>query len=101
MSEAGPATTTVILSGSMTLYESSEGREKIQTALGESTAVRIDLETTGPWDLAGLQVLAAAIASGREMGIPVRFAQVPRACLEVAERSGLRDWLAEHAEPPL
>lgn len=101
MSEAEPATTPVLLSGPMTLYESAHGRDKIQTALDQGAGVRIDLETAGPWDLAGLQVLAAAVISGRQMGCPVVFAQVPQACVDIAERTGLRDWLAEHTEATL
>lgn len=86
------------LSGSMTLYESSEVRERLMAALTEARATRFNLETAGPWDLAGLQLLISLVASGRKLGIDVRFVLVPRMCVEVADRAGLSGWLAEASE---
>jgi anti-anti-sigma regulatory factor len=90
--------TTVMLSGPMTLYEASEIREELMAALNTRQPLRLDLETTGPWDLAGLQLLASAVASAREAGVPIRFLHVPTVCAEVAERCGLRDWLEEYTD---
>jgi ABC-type transporter Mla MlaB component len=87
-----------MLSGPMTLYESSEVRELLRSALEPQQPLRLDLETTGPWDLAGLQLLASAVASGRKDGIAVRFDHVPRVCAEIAERSGLSVWLADRTD---
>jgi ABC-type transporter Mla MlaB component len=89
---------TVMLSGPVTLYESSEVRETLQAALGEGKDLRVDLETSGPWDLAGLQLLVSAVASGRKAGLAVRLAHVPGVCREIAERSGLSGWLAEASD---
>lgn len=98
MSDAGPNIKTITLSGPMTLYESSDLRDQLRSALHEGRPVRLDLETTGPWDLAGLQLLASAVSSARKFGLPVRFEHVPRVCVEAAERSGLAGWLAERTD---
>ena len=85
----------VQLSGPITLYESTEVRETLLGAIGEGRDVVVDLETSGPWDLSGLQLLVAAVASAQKAGIRVRFARVPKVCAEIAERSGLDDWLRD------
>ena len=90
--------TTVTLSGPVTLYESSEVREILASALAEGKSVRLNLETTGPWDLAGLQLLVSAVATGRKAGRPVRLVMVPGVCREIAERSGLGHWMEEATE---
>lgn len=92
------ATNTVVLSGPATLYESSELRETLLAAVIEDKPLCIDLETSGPWDIAGLQLLVSAVASGRKAGHPVRLLNVPRVCAEIAERSGLSDWLNAAAD---
>src|SRR5438067_13603807 len=84
---------TVALSGPATLYELSELREALLSALAEGKDLRVDLETSGPWDLSGLQLLISASASGRKAGQSIRLVHVPSACAEVAERSGLAGWL--------
>jgi ABC-type transporter Mla MlaB component len=76
------------------MYELSEIRETLMAALAEKTDLRIDLEPSGPWDLAGLQLLISAVASGQGSGQSVRMVHVPRICAEIAARSGLADWLA-------
>lgn len=83
----------LMLSGPLTLYESSSVRELLLAAVSEATSLEIDLRATGPWDLAGLQLLVSVVASGTKAGLPVRLIHVPRVCQEVAERSGLADWL--------
>jgi ABC-type transporter Mla MlaB component len=93
-----PEVHTLTLSGPVTLYESSDVREALAAALAEGKPLRVNLETSGPWDLAGLQLLISAVATGRKAGLPVRLVQVPGVCREIAERSGLGDWLAEATE---
>jgi ABC-type transporter Mla MlaB component len=88
----------VALSGPATLYELAEIRESLLAALAEGKDLRIDLETTGPWDLSGLQLLISATASGRRAGQSVRLVNVPRGCVEIAERSGLSAWLSGIAD---
>ena len=89
---------TVKLTGPVTLYESSEVRETLIDALAEKKRVRVDLELSGPWDLAGFQLLISAVISGRKAGLPVTLAHVPRVCRDVADRAGLAGWLMEAAE---
>ena len=90
--EIGP--NPVTLSGPVTLYESSEVRDHLLAALEDGKDLRINLEASGPWDVAGLQLLIATVASARKLGLDVRLGQVPGVCREVAERSGLGNWLA-------
>ena len=87
------------LSGPVTLYETAEVREALLAALaaGKET-LQVNLDDAGPWDVAGLQLLIAAVASGQKAGVSVRFAHVPGVCREVAERSGLLDWLADASD---
>jgi ABC-type transporter Mla MlaB component len=89
---------TVSLSGPVTLYESSQVRDTLLAAVEEGKDLRVNLEASGPWDLAGIQLLIAAVASGRKAGHAVRFEHVPGVCREVAERSGLLPWLTEVAD---
>ena len=89
---------TIALSGPVTLYESSELRETLSSALNQGAALRLNLEMSGPWDLAGLQLLVSAVATGRTLGKAVTLIEVPGVCKEIAERSGLGDWLSEVAE---
>ena len=88
----------VQLSGPVTLYESNDVRDMLLAALALDGDVLVDLETSGPWDLAGLQLLIAASVSGQSGGHSVRFVQVPKVCVEIAERSGLGDWLRDRTD---
>ncbi len=88
----------VQLSGPVTLYESTEIHETLRSALAEGGDLVFDLETSGPWDLSGLQLLLAAVASGRKLSQRVRFVQVPKVCVEIAERCGLGGWLGDQTE---
>ena len=72
--------TVVSLSGPITLYESSEVRDRLLTAMSEGKDLRVDLETSGPWDLAGLQLLISVVASGHKEGLSVRLVNVPGVC---------------------
>jgi ABC-type transporter Mla MlaB component len=88
----------VTLTGPITLYESAAVRESLLAAVAEGKPIRVDLGPSGPWDLAGFQLLIALVASGEKAGLPVRLAHVPGVCREVADRAGLADWLAAAAE---
>ncbi len=99
MSVAEPSGTNLVqISGPVTLYESNEVRETLLASLAMDHDVIFDLETSGPWDLSGLQLLLAAVVSGRRKGLTVRFVQVPKICSEIADRSGLGDWLRERSD---
>jgi ABC-type transporter Mla MlaB component len=84
---------TLLLTGPITLYEVSAVCESMRTALSEGKPLRIDLSDSGPWDLAGLQLLISCVSSARNRELEVRLAQVPEVCVQIAERCGLSDWL--------
>lgn len=81
------------VAGPVTLYEVAAVRETLRTVLAEGKPVRVDLTDSGPWDIAGLQLLISCVKSGRLRGQDVRIVNVPRPCAELAQRYGLSDWL--------
>jgi ABC-type transporter Mla MlaB component len=87
---------TVALSGPVTLYEVLVVRATLQTALAEGKHLRIDLRDSGPWDLAGVQLLISCAKSAASRDREVRLLNTPTGCVEIAERAGLTDWLASH-----
>jgi ABC-type transporter Mla MlaB component len=87
---------TVVLSGPVTLYEVLLVRETLQTAMAEGKHLRIDLSDSGPWDLAGVQLLISCARSAESRNRDVLLLNTPRGCVEIAERAGLSDWLASH-----
>ena len=84
---------TILLAGPVTVYEVATVRETLRDALAEGNPIRIDLIDSGPWDVAGLQLLISCVRSGRERSQRVRVVNAPRVCVEMAERSGLSEWL--------
>ena len=98
MASPRDAATTVMLSGPVTLYESTDLRDSLMSALSAGQDLRIDLETSGPWDLAGLQLLVSVVNSAKKLNLTVRFVHIPGVCVEIAGRTGLRDWLDAQAE---
>ena len=82
-----------LLTGPVTLYEAAAVRETLRIALAEEKPLRLDLSDSGPWDIAGLQLLIACVKSGRLRGQEVRIVNVPRPCSDLAQRYGLSDWL--------
>ncbi len=88
-----PIDTTLLLTGPVTVYEVGTIRETLRTALAEGMTVRIDLSDSGPWDVAGLQLLISCVKSGQERSQAVQLVNTPRVCSELAERSGLSEWL--------
>lgn len=86
------------IEGPVTIYEVSTLREFLREALAEGKDLTINLGESGKWDLAGLQLLVSCVRSGAARGCRVRLSRVPRSCVEVAERSGLAEWLEQAAE---
>ncbi len=84
---------TILLAGPVTLYEVSAVRETLRGALADGKRLQIDLSDTGPWDLAGLQVLISCVNTARHRDGKARLINVPKTCAEIAERSGLSEWL--------
>ena len=87
-----------LIAGPVTLYEAAAVREGLRHALAEGHALRIDLGDSGPWDIAGLQLLVSCVRSGRQRGQDVRIIQVPTACADLAGRYGLSEWLRSVGE---
>ncbi len=69
---------TILLTGPITLYEVSAVRETLRMALAEGKRLRIDLNDSGPWDLAGLQLLISCERTARDRDQLVRLANIPR-----------------------
>jgi anti-anti-sigma factor len=89
---------TIRLTGPITIYEVSAIRETLRKALAEGKQLRIDLSDSGPWDLAGVQLLVSFIKTARDRDRPARLLSVPKVFVEVAERCGLADWLRVYQE---
>jgi len=87
---------TVVLSGPVTLYEVLVVRETLQAAMAEGKQLQIDLSDSGPWDLAGVQLLISCAQSAESRGRDVLLLNIPRGCADIAERAGLSGWLASH-----
>ena len=84
---------TILLTGPITLYEVSAVRESLSVALADGKSLRIDLSDSGPWDLAGLQLIVSCVNTARNRDREARLINVPKPCVEIAERSGLSEWL--------
>jgi hypothetical protein len=82
----------------MTRDEVARWHETFADGLARGRGLRIDLAGSGPWDLAGVQLLISAIASGRRTGWPIVLASVPVVLTTIAERAGLLDKLVALSE---
>jgi anti-anti-sigma regulatory factor len=89
---------TIRLTGPITLYEVSAVRESLRKALVEGKQLSLDLSDTGPWDLAGVQLLVSCMKTARDRDRPARLVNVPKVCFEIAERCGLGEWLRAFQE---
>jgi ABC-type transporter Mla MlaB component len=92
------AVTTVEVIGPVTRAESQRWRDAFSDGLARGRGLRIDLAGSGPWDLAGVQLLLATIASGSRAGRSISLARVPDVLKVVAERAALLDRLAAITE---
>jgi ABC-type transporter Mla MlaB component len=92
------AVTNVVVTGPLTRDEVARWQEVFADGLTRGRGLRLDLAGSGPWDVAGVQLLLAAIASGERTGWPIVLARVPGVLTAVAERAGLRDRLAAVTE---
>jgi anti-anti-sigma factor len=86
-------TKTIQLTGPITLYEVATVRETLRLALADGKQLRIDLSESGPWDLAGLQLLVSCVKTARHRDREARLVNVPKICADIAERTGLTVWL--------
>jgi ABC-type transporter Mla MlaB component len=56
--------------------------------------LELELSESGPWDLAGLQILLVLDRAMRDAGGRMRLAGVPGVLEREAQRAGLAAWLA-------
>jgi ABC-type transporter Mla MlaB component len=98
MAVDGPESRTVSLQGPVTIYEVAGIRATLRDALNQPCELHIDLGESGKWDLAGLQLIISCVNTGSQLGRRVRLSRVPAACREVANRSGLAEWLDSVAD---
>ncbi len=89
---------TVLVTGPVTLYEASAVRETLRLAMADGKRLRIDLSDSGPWDLAGLQLMISCVKTAKNRDRPVKLINIPKECAEIARRSGLAEWLAQTSE---
>jgi ABC-type transporter Mla MlaB component len=89
-----PVEMTISIEGPATIYEVKALRETLRQALAKPGSLNIDLGESGKWDIAGLQLLISCVSSGQTQGRTVHLLRVPRICAEIAERSGLAQWLS-------
>jgi ABC-type transporter Mla MlaB component len=85
--------TTVEVTGPVTRVETARWREAFSDCLARGQGLRLDLAGSGPWDLAGVQLLLATMASGQRAGRPIALVRVPNVLLDVAKRAALLDRL--------
>lgn len=83
--------TLVELSGPITRAEAPRWREVLAEARALGRNLRIDLAESGPWDLAGLQLMLAALASCERSGQDLAVVSPPQVFLAIAERAGVAD----------
>jgi ABC-type transporter Mla MlaB component len=91
-------TTTLEVNGPVTRAEVDRWRDAFVGGLAAGDGLRLDLSGSGPWDLAGVQLLLAAIVSGERAHRPIALARIPKVLTALAERAGVMDRLAAFAE---
>jgi hypothetical protein len=87
---------TVAVTGPVTRAEVARWRTVLLDGLAQGPGLCVDLAASGPWDLAGVQLLFATLSSGLRTGRPIELARVPDVLTKVAERAAVRAQLAEH-----
>lgn len=78
----------------MTLAECGPLRLSILDAMAKGGPLHLDLASTGPWDLAGLQVVLAAVKTVRGQGRSATLEHVPDGFLDVVEKAGCKGFLS-------
>ncbi len=88
------AEVSLAISGPLTLEEVPRWRDAWLSAAASARLLTVDLAEAGPWDLAGLQLVVAGLASARRGGSTVRLIRVPEVCLAIAEQAAIAEVLA-------
>jgi ABC-type transporter Mla MlaB component len=89
MSNSGESIATVSVTGPVTRAEGPRWRDTIRAATRDAAGLDLDLSASGPWDLAGVQILLAARASARRDGRTLRLHHAPGVLIELANQAGL------------
>jgi ABC-type transporter Mla MlaB component len=77
------------VTGPVTLAEVARWKEE----LAGGARNRLILTDSGPWDLAGLQLLLAALSEAERRGVTISLAGIPSVLQSLATRAGLVDRL--------
>ncbi len=88
-SSVAAGVTTLVVLGAGDAGGCARWREALLAALASGASVRLDLTMSGPWDLAGLQLLLATLESARRAGQAVRMVRVPQVLSAIAEQAGV------------
>ena len=81
------------LSGPMNLAECGPARRAIVAAMSRGADLRLDLAGSGPWDLAGLQLVLSAVKTARAEGRTAVLTRVPDGFVQVAKAAGCMEFL--------
>jgi len=82
----------------MTKAEVVRWRDALSETVARGQNVRLNLAESGPWDIAGLQLMLALIASCDRAGLHLALTAAPQVFVTVAERAGVLDRFAWREE---
>jgi MFS superfamily sulfate permease-like transporter len=80
--------------GPVTFEETDQWRDSLLAALAGPSDLRLDMGASGPWDVAGLQLILSALATATKAGKSLTLDRVTEAFLSVAESAGASEVLA-------
>jgi anti-anti-sigma regulatory factor len=93
-----PGGSVVSIEGPVTRAEAGRWRSVLLDALAAGPDLRLNLAGSGPWDLAGLQLALAALASARRAGGTLRLLSVPPGFWSIVEQAGVAEALEGSVE---
>ena len=96
MPASSPAPTE--LTGPITRAEVAFWRDALAEAVARDGGLTMDLGASGPWDMAGVQMLVSAMISVERAGGVVRMTRAPKIFLNIIERAALSDRFASAIE---
>ena len=81
------------LTGPVTLGEVVRLRGLLLAAMSDGDELRLDLSASGPWDLAGLQLVLSAAVMARNLGRRMILDGIPDAFRALAESASATEFL--------
>ncbi|MGD9160987.1 MAG: STAS domain-containing protein [Desulfobacteraceae bacterium] len=81
---------TIQIGDTLSIYEVAATHKKLLQSLSEKETVNIDLSNTNSCDLAGIQLLLAAIKTGEEKGKRITISKISEAIEETARLAGVQ-----------